>query len=165
MSLLGIILEKQKNARATEEALYEFVSRELEQGIIRNGLWTKALAQSNMNESVAKSKYINLRVKSLRDELLNTERRTQAANERSVVSPTPNKTIGNTTEEGERKETIFDKVFNMTVMAFALSIPWIYFVAGIFYVLDIPRHEHMSSIIIFGSTGGVLSMMAIYTSK
>jgi len=55
-------------ARLQEEALYARVHTEIEAGDIRQGLWLKALSDSNGNELQAKSKYAKARVKSLKDE-------------------------------------------------------------------------------------------------
>ena len=55
-------------SRLVEERLYEMVMDELESGNIRKGIWAKAVAKSNGNDSQAKSKYLELRVESLKDE-------------------------------------------------------------------------------------------------
>ncbi len=55
-------------ARLNEEALYAKVHAEIEAGDIRQGLWLKALSDTNGNELQAKSKYAKARVKSLKDE-------------------------------------------------------------------------------------------------
>jgi len=55
-------------SRLVEERLYEMVMDELESGNIRKGIWGKALAASNGNDNQAKSKYLELRVESLKDE-------------------------------------------------------------------------------------------------
>lgn len=54
--------------RLIEERLYEIVAGEIAKGDIRQGLWAKAFSQSSGDEQAAKSKYIKLRVDSLRDE-------------------------------------------------------------------------------------------------
>ena len=55
--------------RISEEMLYAEVLREIENGIRRDGLWAKALSQSNMQQDTAKALYIKLRVQSLKDEI------------------------------------------------------------------------------------------------
>ena len=55
--------------RLEEEALYEQVAREIEQGIRRNGLWAKAIVEANGSIDLTRSIYIKLRVQSLIDEL------------------------------------------------------------------------------------------------
>ena len=55
--------------RISEEMLYAEVLREIENGIRRDGLWAKALSQSNMQQDTAKALYIKLRVQSLKDEV------------------------------------------------------------------------------------------------
>lgn len=69
MGLLDDIKAQGASARITEEALYAEVLREIEQGIRRDGLWAKALAQSKMKDDEARARYIELRVQSLRDEI------------------------------------------------------------------------------------------------
>jgi len=54
--------------RLLEEKLFEYVALEIQRGIRRQGLWAKALAQSDGSEERAKSSYIRLRVQSLKDE-------------------------------------------------------------------------------------------------
>lgn len=62
-------LRKQTAAsRLKEEQLYEAVVDELQAGTRRNGLWAKALANSNGDESKAKALYIAYRVQSIKDE-------------------------------------------------------------------------------------------------
>tara|TARA_B100000989_G_C19452986_1_gene432644 strand:- start:226 stop:672 length:447 start_codon:yes stop_codon:yes gene_type:complete len=56
-------------SRLFEERIYELVSKEIESGQKRVGLWAKALATSDGSEERAKSKYIKLRVQSMKDEL------------------------------------------------------------------------------------------------
>lgn len=55
-------------ARLFEEQLYEQVVMELSQGRRRNGLWAKAMANSDGSEEKAKSLYIQYRVQSIKDE-------------------------------------------------------------------------------------------------
>ncbi len=73
-------------ARLNEEALYAKVHAEIEAGDIRQGLWLKALSDTNGNELQAKSKYAKARVKSLKDEAALTkvilEEQEDAARER-----------------------------------------------------------------------------------
>ncbi len=54
--------------RLREEKLYEQVSNEVSQGIIKSGLWAKALAENESDEAKAKAMYIHLRVQSIIDE-------------------------------------------------------------------------------------------------
>lgn len=59
---------EEPTSRLLEEKLYEQVAVEVSQGKIRNGLWTKALANSDGAEKKAKSLYIKYRVQSIIDE-------------------------------------------------------------------------------------------------
>ena len=66
------MFKKQKlnaaDERLREEKLYEQVSNEVSQGIIKSGLWAKALAENESDEAKAKAMYIHLRVQSIIDE-------------------------------------------------------------------------------------------------
>lgn len=53
--------------RANDELLYEYVLNEVENGILVKGLWGKALANSNGNDTNTKSVYMKYRVQSIKD--------------------------------------------------------------------------------------------------
>jgi len=53
----------------TDEFIYEFIAAELSNSIVKQGLWTKALSDSEWNESKAKSLYVKMRFSQLRTEL------------------------------------------------------------------------------------------------
>jgi hypothetical protein len=55
-------------ARLVEEKLYEMAIDELGNGNVRKGIWAKAIAKSNGNKDQERSKYLDLRVESLKDE-------------------------------------------------------------------------------------------------
>ena len=55
--------------RLLEEKLFEQVALEIQQGHKRSGLWAKAISLSKGHEELAKAKYIELRVQSLKDEI------------------------------------------------------------------------------------------------
>lgn len=55
--------------RKIEEALYEAVSKEIGAGNIKEGLWTKALSESEGDESKASALYIRLRVQAMKDDI------------------------------------------------------------------------------------------------
>jgi len=59
---------KKKIGNLEEEKLYELAMDELDSGNVRRGIWAKAVAQSNGNDNQAGSKYLELRVGSLKDE-------------------------------------------------------------------------------------------------
>jgi len=67
MPLLKTSASERKD-RVLEEAMYEQAADELSRGEVRNGLWVKALTESNGNESLAAGVYIKYRVQSLKDE-------------------------------------------------------------------------------------------------
>lgn len=67
------------NSNISDEQYYEAVARELSQGGMRPGLWTKALASCEYDEQRAKARYIQLRVESLKAEAETIRRDQQAA--------------------------------------------------------------------------------------
>ncbi len=54
--------------RLAEEKEYEQVFHEIETGLLKGGLWAKALQKSSGNEREAKALYIKYRLQSIRDE-------------------------------------------------------------------------------------------------
>ena len=60
--------------RLAEEKIYEKVYEEVASGVRREGIWFKALSESGGDETKAKALYVKLRVRSLTDELIVTEK-------------------------------------------------------------------------------------------
>ena len=69
MGIFDDIEAKGAAYRLTEEALYAEALREIESGQRRDGIWAKALAESDMDQGRAGAKYIKMRVQSLKDEI------------------------------------------------------------------------------------------------
>ena len=69
MGIFDDINAKGAAYRFTEEALYAEALREIESGQRRDGIWAKAMAESDMDQGKAGAKYIKLRVQSLKDEV------------------------------------------------------------------------------------------------
>ncbi|CAM3362854.1 MULTISPECIES: hypothetical protein [Cupriavidus] len=65
--------------RPRDELLYEFVAAELANSMIKQGLWAKALSDSNWNQPSAKALYVKMRVAQLRGEILAESRQRMAA--------------------------------------------------------------------------------------
>lgn len=84
---------KRATARLFEEKLFEVAMVEVESGQRRQGLWSKAISESDGNSDRAESIYLKLRVRSLKDEILisSTMDEWLAARERSATpkSETP----------------------------------------------------------------------------
>src|SRR5690554_3859661 len=55
-------------SRVEEEQKYKFVLEEFESGVIREGLWGKAVADSQGDEQKTKALYFKYRVRSLDDD-------------------------------------------------------------------------------------------------
>jgi hypothetical protein len=69
MGLYDDIKAKGAAYRLTEEALYAEALREIESGQRRDGIWAKAMAESDMDAGKAGAKYIKMRVQALKDEI------------------------------------------------------------------------------------------------
>ncbi len=69
MSIIDDFKKKTALIRLSEEKLYAEVMREIKTGKLRDGLWAKAMAESDFDEKKAKAKYVKLRVQSLQDEI------------------------------------------------------------------------------------------------
>jgi len=66
--------------RLAEEKIYEQVSQEIKLGKRSEGVWTKAMAKSEGDINKAESLYIELRVQSIKDELIsNSQHNTNAS--------------------------------------------------------------------------------------
>ena len=55
--------------RLNEERLYTLIAAEIAEGSVKAGLWTKAVAQANGDETKIEPNYIKLRLQNLRDEI------------------------------------------------------------------------------------------------
>lgn len=60
---------QEAQARILEERLFREAAKEVESNIIREGLWAKALANSEGNQDKSKALYLRYRVQSMYDEL------------------------------------------------------------------------------------------------
>ena len=55
------------DSRLEEELIYKHILEEMDSGVIRDGLYAKAMANSNGDESKAKSLYMKYRLQSVKD--------------------------------------------------------------------------------------------------
>lgn len=80
MNILKEINNKLKGAegRIREEIIYAAVMKEIKSGSKREGLWAKALSESEGNKAKAESLYIKYRVQSIEDELQVEEEKLEA---------------------------------------------------------------------------------------
>ena len=62
------------DARRAEEALYAMAAEEVANGDVKPGLWAKAFADSDGQESRAQATYLKLRVQQMKDELAALDR-------------------------------------------------------------------------------------------
>lgn len=70
MDIFSFLREHGSPPSPTDEILYEFVAAELANSMLKQGLWTKALSDSNWDEPQAKALYVKMRISQLRNELL-----------------------------------------------------------------------------------------------
>ena len=68
MSIFTSAKAKLAAQKLAEEQLYEFAAEEIAANNIRPGLWAKALAEAEGDDSKAKARYIKLRVETMRAE-------------------------------------------------------------------------------------------------
>ncbi len=70
MDISSFLRERGSPPSPTDEVLYEFVATELANSMVKQGLWTKALSDSEWDEPKAKSLYVKMRIAQLRSELV-----------------------------------------------------------------------------------------------
>ena len=111
--MLNEISEKLKNADADmcEEIIYAEVLAEIKAGIRRDGLWAKALSESNGDINKTKALYIKYRAKSLGDEIVKYNKEKSHSEEEEKLKEEKLK------EEKEEKE---EKLFQEKNGAFGL---------------------------------------------
>ena len=76
--MFGNLRKRIATNRLVEEKVYQQVLHEIEAGQVREGLWAKALSNSNGKKKKAKSLYISYRVQSLIDQAVLTADHLQA---------------------------------------------------------------------------------------
>jgi len=70
MDIFSFLREHGSPPSSADELLYEFVAAELSNSLLKQGLWTKALSDSNWDEPKAKALYVKMRIGQVRNELL-----------------------------------------------------------------------------------------------
>jgi len=78
MSLLDTVKRRLQVDSTDDEVYYLKVVKELESGYKREGLWAKALAETDGDSDAAHAKYIRLRVLSLKSEPLKSKEEVSA---------------------------------------------------------------------------------------
>jgi hypothetical protein len=127
--------------RLSEEQLYAIIHEELEQGIKRQGLWAKAIADSSGDERNAMANYIKLRFQSLQDEL-DLITKTAAANTETVrpraqkkVSQEVKQSSANNTSSSQPQATATDSTLDLGVLMLFLLVAAI---IGLFIYFALP---------------------------
>ncbi len=69
MDLAKLLNMRGSAPSAIDEAAYEYIAFELSNNSVKQGLWTKALADSDWDEAKAKSYYVKMRHEQLIDEI------------------------------------------------------------------------------------------------
>jgi hypothetical protein len=85
ISLLEKIREVGSSFTFTEEDLFDKVAGEVANNSRKDGLWTKALSESSMNEDRAKALYIKLRVDQLHVEVLDLLRKLRNEEQANLI--------------------------------------------------------------------------------
>jgi hypothetical protein len=70
MDILAFFRQRNRLPELADEFLYEFIAIELSENRVKQGLWTKALAESDWSEPLAKAAYVKMRIEQLRVELV-----------------------------------------------------------------------------------------------
>ena len=70
MDIFSFLREHGSPPSPGDELLYEFVAVELSNSMLKQGLWTKALSDSDWDEPKAKALYVKMRIGQIRNELL-----------------------------------------------------------------------------------------------
>ena len=88
MSLFSSAKAKLAASKLAEEQLYAQAAEEVASGQIRQGLWAKAIAETDGDDAAAKARYLKLRVEIMKAEAEVTDYvQKQAAKEASGKSP------------------------------------------------------------------------------
>lgn len=87
MSWLKLLKLKSAVARLEDESLYAAVYQEIEAGIRREGLWAKAIADSDGHPDKVKALYVRYRAQAIRDEIQIAESITENALKPLAASP------------------------------------------------------------------------------
>lgn len=77
----------------SDELLYLRVMRELEAGYKRDGLWVKALAETDGDTDKAHAKYIRLRVLSIKEEIATTQKTKHVSKVSLTANPSSEATL------------------------------------------------------------------------
>ncbi|MTW19738.1 hypothetical protein, partial [Allochromatium palmeri] len=102
-------------SRLFEEQIYAQVVGELAQGMRRDGLWAKALAESDAKEEKAKSLYIKYRVQSIKDEIAISEKIKKIEKERQANKAEIEKRIEQ--KEAQAKKDADSPIFDAPMTA------------------------------------------------
>ena len=125
--------------RLAEEKVYEQVYEEVANGIKREGIWFKALSESDGEESKAKGLYVKYRVRSLIDELIVTEKILQDENKAQQIKDKEvaerNKQLAIARDRlaiSRRRETSILSFFGVIRILFSIGV-WF---MGLFFIVE-----------------------------
>jgi hypothetical protein len=103
-----------------EEVLYEFVVSELAAGVRREGLWAKALVETEGDDQAANARYIKLRVQALIDEhtlavaVARARAETKKRSQEGAESPIKHAKVLNRTREEETVELLAEAGYTVS---------------------------------------------------
>jgi hypothetical protein len=86
---------------ARDESIYEFIASELAQKQVKQGLWTKALADSEWDEAKAKASYVRMRYEQIKEQIAEQDRQQRDADTPEMVALRSARAAGLNEEEIE----------------------------------------------------------------
>ncbi len=132
MGIFDDIKAKGAAYRLTEEALYAEALKEIESGQRRDGIWAKAMSESNMEVGMAGAKYIKMRVQSLKDEVtvFIASQKLEAHTQKSIASPTVSSQTGLVVKEADDAHSITSMILHalrtlVLLLSLLIVVPFI----------------------------------------
>lgn len=148
----------QSAKRLIEEQLYEQVVIELSEGNKRQGLWAKAIADSEGNEGKAQSLYIKYRVQSIKDEVVLLEKAKETKEKNEASQRQQDIKIQRTLKREESANNFVSGIFRS--IAFIACIPsFVFFLHG-FSMLGSNLPQGLMETSIFGGISYILGHYA-----
>lgn len=120
MNWIKALQKRTIKIRATDEQVYALVLKEIESGKRSDGLWAKAMADSNGNSDKAKSIYIKYRAVAIKDEVA-LEKSREGASE-SKASPKSKPENSRTNLKPANKEQPWSNNYTLILVGIAFIV-------------------------------------------
>ena len=117
-----------------DEPLYDVVATEIQQGHLKPGLWTKAFADANGDQTKARVIYIRQRVAQLQQETIEAVRNRQESERNATQEQQAREQIA----ERKRIEDEFNKRYSgspLYSLARVIPLPWLISIAVFILIL------------------------------